>query len=398
MNQAVLKPGTSAAASAVRGWLAVVSVAVASLTMVTSEFLPIALLPDIGADLGVSYGTAGLMVVVPGLVAAVTAPVVTVVAGSVDRRLVLLALTALLLVSNLVAATAPVFAVMVLARVLLGLAIGGFWTIGGGIAGRLVAPRSAARGMALIMAGISAGTVLSLPLGSFIGSVSDWRVAFFAAAGLSLIVMAAQVVLLPKIPARQAIRLGTLVSVLRIPRARSSYLLAVLVIFGHFTAYTYLLPYLKDIAHMGDELVSVILLAYGVAGIVGNFVAGATAGTRLRTTMTVAAALVAVSVVLLPFVAGSTPVAIALVVLWGLAWGGLPLMLQLRVVDSIPDRETEAGLGILVSVIQIALAAGSLAGGALADGPGVSTAFVVAAVLMLAVTTVPWKPGNRDAA
>jgi predicted MFS family arabinose efflux permease len=391
MNQAVLKSGTPAAASAARGWPAVVSVAVASLTMVTSEFLPIALLPDIGADLGVSYGTAGLMVVVPGLVAAVTAPVVTVVAGSVDRRLVLLALTGLLVVSNLVAATAPVFAVMVLARVLLGLAIGGFWTIGGGIAGRLVAERSAARGMALIMAGISAGTVLSLPLGSFIGSVSDWRVAFFAAAGLSLAVLAAQVVLLPKIPARQAIRLGTLLSVLRIPRARSSYLLAVLVIFGHFTAYTYLLPYLKDIAHLGDDLVSVVLLAYGVAGIVGNFAAGATAGTRLRTTMTVAAGLVSVSLVLLPFVAGSTPVAIALVVLWGLAWGGLPLMLQLRVVGSVPERETEAGLGILVSVIQIALAAGSLAGGALADGPGVSTAFVVAAVLMLAVTAVPWK-------
>ncbi|MBW8837392.1 MAG: MFS transporter, partial [Burkholderia sp.] len=117
------------ASSPLRSWLAVVAVAIGAFAFVTTEFLPVGLLPRVAADLGVSPGTAGLMVTVPGVIAAISAPGLMLVAGRMDRRRVFLLLTALLLASNLISAFAPNFTVMLVGRALLGAALGGFWTL-----------------------------------------------------------------------------------------------------------------------------------------------------------------------------------------------------------------------------------------------------------------------------
>ncbi len=153
-------------------WLAVGSIAVGTFAMVSTEFMPIGLLTDIARGLDVSDGTAGLMVTMPGVLAAFAGPALIVASGKLDRRTVLIALTTLLIASNLLAAFAPNFVTMLVARLMLGLCVGGFWTFAPAAATQLVPHASQARAMSIVLAGVSAATVLGVPAGSSLARCS----------------------------------------------------------------------------------------------------------------------------------------------------------------------------------------------------------------------------------
>lgn len=374
------------------GWLAVISVALVSFSLVFSEFVPIGLLPSISGGLGVSIGTAGTVVAVPAITAALAAPLATIACGRLDRRWVLIALAVMIGTSNLLAATAPNFAVMASARILLGIGVGGFWAMGSGLGLRLVAPHAVPRASSLITAGVSAATVTSLPLGSLIGQLAGWRTAFVGAAVLSLVALSALVVLLPPLPSATAIRVRTLVSSVRRPAMRFAMLGTGLIFFAHFVAYTYITPYLKEEAHFGSSSLTSVLLGYGLAGLVGNFVAGAVIGRSLRGLYMAAAVLLAVAVVALIFVSEYSPAVVASVALWGLAYGALPLAIQIWTMRAVPDAP-EAGLALLVSANQTATAIGSFIGGLVVDHLGISVGFALTAGLALIGAFIPHREG-----
>ena len=175
-------------------WLAVLSVAVGSFAFVATEYMPVGLLPQIARDLGVTPGTAGLMVTTPGIIAAISAPVLLLAAGRIHRRLILLTLAVLLLASNLISAIAPSFAVMLIGRALLGASLGGFWTVALGASGQLIREDQAARASATIFMGITLATVIGVPLGTLIANLSSWRMSFVATAVLAAVALAAQAV------------------------------------------------------------------------------------------------------------------------------------------------------------------------------------------------------------
>ncbi|MGW2771623.1 MFS transporter [Streptomyces olivaceoviridis] len=190
-----------------------------SFVLVLSEFLPVGLLPAIGDSLHANTGTAGLLVVVPGLAAAVAAPLLTVASGRLDRRHVLLILAALITVSNALAALAPNMTVMIAARLLLGLGVGGFWAMGAGVGSRLAAPADADRAASFVTAGISAGTVVNLPLGALIGHLAGWRTAFDVAAVAALLTLVFLRIALPTLKPTDTMRPASLDNVLRTPSA-----------------------------------------------------------------------------------------------------------------------------------------------------------------------------------
>jgi predicted MFS family arabinose efflux permease len=166
-----------------RAWWAVSSIAAGTFAFVTTEFLPVGLLSEVAESLKVSSGTAGLMVTVPGLAAAVAAPLLSVAAGRTDRRIVLLALTTMLIASNFIVALASSFGALLIGRFFLGIGVGGFWTFAVGIGRQLVREQSRARATAVILAGISVRTVCGVPAGATIGGLAGWRVAFEVAGG-----------------------------------------------------------------------------------------------------------------------------------------------------------------------------------------------------------------------
>jgi predicted MFS family arabinose efflux permease len=368
--------------SALKSWLAVLSVSLGAFAFVTSEFLPIGLLTQISAGLHVSHGVAGLMVTIPGLIAAFAAPVMTIVAGGVDRRILVLALSALLVLSNLTSALAPNFATMLVGRVMFGLCVGGFWTIAVTLGSRLVPAPMMARATTVIMAGISIATVLGVPTGTLIASFANWRMAFAAIGGVALLAGLAQLLVLPALPPPPAPGIRQLTHLLRHADARLGLLTIAFVIAGHFAAYTYVTPFLKENAYITPSYLSTLLLAYGVAGIVGNFAGGAGVARNLRSTMTGVVGLLAGAIILLPFVRGSQTGVTILLVTWGLAFGGMPIAFQLWVFKAAPEA-LEGGAALIVSTFQIFIALGSVLGGLVVDRFGTSAVMLGGGVMAM---------------
>ncbi|RDG39711.1 MFS transporter [Streptomyces corynorhini] len=345
---------------------AVLAVAVATFTVVTTEMLPVGLLTTLGDGLGLSDGTAGLTVTLPGVVAALAAPVLPVAVRRADRRSVLCALLALLAGANLLAALAPAFGVLLAARALVGVCIGGVWAVAAGLGVRLVRAEDAGRATAVIFSGIAVASVLGVPTGTLMGTLAGWRWTFAAMAGLALAVAALLALLLPPLPPRGAVRPAEIAGLLRIPALRAGLLAVALLVTGHFAAYTYVRPALERVPAISPEAVSGLLLGYGVAGVAGNFLAGAVAAHTPRRALLTVSAVLAGTVLLTARAGGSLPATVTLLVVWGLAYGGVSVSAQNWLMATVPAHR-EAGSALFAGIFNAAIALGALAGGRAAD-------------------------------
>ncbi|MER7001018.1 MFS transporter [Streptomyces sp. NPDC000410] len=382
-------PGLSAAVP-LRRWLALVAVAVGTFSMVTAEQLPMGLLTPIGGAFDISEGTAGLMVTVPGLVASATAPLLPVLIRRGDRRTVLIALLGLMAAANLLSVLAPNFAVLLASRFLIGVSIGGFWALAAGIAVRMVPAEHVGRATAITFGGATAANVLGVPAGTLIGEFSSWRVAFATVGGLGLLVVAALLFLLPSLPASDPVRLRTLAAQFRNRAVRTGVLTTFLLVGGHFAAFTFVSPVLQDVSGIGRSMVGPLLLVFGVAGILGNFLAGAVVGRDVRRVVMAIGLLLAAILALFPLV-GTSPVGgIVLLIGWGLAFGGVPVSVQTWILQSAP-REAEAATALNASVFNLAIAIGALFGGILVDAATLTTALWVGAAVGLLTTLTVWR-------
>lgn len=365
-----------------RGWWPVLTVAVGTFVIVTTEFLPIGLLSGMARDLAVTPGEAGALVTMPGAVAALAAPLGMVFAGGTDRRLLLLGFTALVVLSNILVACAQSLEMALVGRALLGVSVGGFWTFAAAVGRWLVRPEDGNRATAVVMSGISVGTVVGVPLGSALGHLLDWRFSFLAVAGVALGVFVAQAIMLPSLKLSSAQSLTALTRTLRHPRLRKIFIGAALVAAGQFTAYTFLEPMLAQGAGANPARLGWLLSAYGGAGIVGaifgeKLVARSPALGFLAVTFVLAGAIVSV-----PLSLGSPSLTIVTVITWGAAFGAVPVCLQIWLHAAAPQT-FEASSAVMVTVFQLSLASGAILGGVMADHLGLSTAFQTAALLIL---------------
>jgi predicted MFS family arabinose efflux permease len=366
-----------------RAWFAVTAVALGTFTLVTNELLPIGLLSAMSRDLHVSEGIAGTMITIPGIVAAIAAPTLTVAAGRLDRRLVLLIMSVLFTAADVLGAVAPNFAVMLIARFLLGLGVGGFWAIGASIGGRLVRASGAAKATAIIFSGVSIAGVIGVPAGAFIGGTFGWRTAFLVTAALGLLSFLLQLVLLPKLGVEHAVTWRVLASVLRGRNARLGLIATLLVVIGQFAAYTYVAPFLEQEAGAGAQLVGVLLLVYGIAGIIGNFAIVGALSRRLFGGVAIVIALIVLSAVAMPLLGTWLPAVFVIAAVWGLAYGALPIAMQTWVFTS-DETAPEGGSALYISAFQISIAGGSLLGGRIVDAVGIPSSMFAGAILAAA--------------
>lgn len=380
----------AAAETAVRHpWLAVTAVGMATFSVVTTEMLPVGLLTPIAGTLGTSTGAAGLMISLPALLAAMFAPLVVIVSGSLDRRNILCGLLTLLVIANVASALAQNMAWMLAARVLVGFCMGGIWAIAGGLASRLVPTRSTGLATSIIFGGVAAASVLGVPLGAQIGALAGWRWAFGAMALFSSLVLALHLAVIPALPAAGSTTLRQFGKQLRNRQLQAGLLLTLLLVSSHFMAFTFVRPLLLSMSGFDAQWLGALLFAYGFAGIIGNFLAGVVAARRTATTIIAIAGGLLLTPLLFLAVGDSSIGGGMVLLAWGLAYGGVSVGLMTLMLKAAPGA-VEIVAALYVGVFNIGIALGAWAGGQSVDRLGLSAnlwlaAGCAAAALLLSV-------------
>jgi predicted MFS family arabinose efflux permease len=365
---------------------------------VTTEFLPIGLLPHIAADVGVTSGRAGLMVTLPAVVAAVSAPTTVALAGRIDRRLLLCALMGLLVVSNLVVASGYSLPVLLIGRLFVGIAVGGFWTVGGSLGPRLRPGAQGPVATSIIFSGVSLGTIAGLPAGALLGNLIGWRMTFMAASAVALAVIAALLIFLPSIRPQPGAGAGSIAVVIKRRQVRIGLIAAALTFAGHFVAYTYIAPFLDITAHVDGATLSAVLLAYGSAGFVGNLVGGRLAARHTAAAVFSGTVIIAVALIAAVLTGSHQLVAISAVALWGFGFGLFPIAIQTYLLAATPDH-LESANALLVAFAQAFVGLGALVGGAIVDNTGIAGTFWLGAIMALmtaALISVFGRPERRN--
>ncbi|MEU8581997.1 MFS transporter [Streptomyces abikoensis] len=371
------------------GWLAVVSVMLGIFSIVTTEILPIGLLTKIGSSFALSDGMAGLMMTMPGFLAAISAPVVTVATARVDRRLMLCVFMLLLAVANFLAAAAPGYWLALVSRAVVGVVIGGFWSIGAGLAERLVPTKAVGRATAVIFSAVPLGSVLGVPAGTFIGDLAGWRTAFVVMGALTGGVLIMLVLVIPPLPPIQTTRLNVLRGMLKSVNTRFALLLTFLIVLAHFGTYTYVTPFLERVTDANSQLITVFLLVYGAAGIVGNFLGGAVVARYPRITFGLAAAMIAAATLLLPILGRWQVGVVALLIVWGTAYGAVPVSSQTWFAKATPNAP-EAASVLFTSSFQATFSLGALIGGVIVDRTSPSTVMTLGGLTATLMVLAAW--------
>ncbi|OUJ02493.1 MFS transporter [Acetobacter cibinongensis] len=363
-------------------WMAVFSLAMGVFGLLTAEYLPASLLTPMAAGLGVSEALAGQAVTVTAVIAMFSGLLTASLTRRVDRRIVLLAFSVLMIASNLFAALSSSLFVLLTMRVLLGIALGGFWSMAAAVAMRLVPAPLLPRALSIIFSGISVATVVAVPLGSYLGGVYGWRIAFLAAAALGVLTLAFQFCTLPPLKPTSPARLGTILDVLRRPGIGVGMLSCTLVHTGQYALFTYIRPVLESVMMINVSGMALVLLAFGLANFIGTLIAGWVLERSLRATLVIMPLLIGAAGLGLIFLPTGITGQVLLVVLWGMAFGGVPVAWSNWVAHAVPDQAESAG-GMVVVSVQSAIAAGAAVGGLMFSVGGVIGVFGVASAILL---------------
>ncbi|WP_447756455.1 MFS transporter [Sphingopyxis fribergensis] len=369
------------------GWTAVFALTLCVSTLIASEFMPVSLLTPIASGLAVSEGQAGQAIAVSGIFAVITSLFIASATRGVDRRALLLALTALMIVSGAIVAFAPNYEIFMVGRALLGVVIGGFWSMSTATVMRLVSKDAVPRALALLNGGNALATTIAAPLGSYLGQYIGWRGAFFCVVPLAAVTLAWQFMTLPSMPSRERASGIAALKVLCRPQVPLGMLAVALFFMGQFALFTYLRPFLETVTAVDVTTLSLMLLGLGVAGLAGTYVIGIALKHSLYgllISMPLAMAGIAGALV----AAGASAVGVAiLLMMWGLVGTAAPVAWWTWVSRALPD-EAEAGGGLMVAVVQLAITLGAAFGGMLFDARGYQATFLASAALLMSSSLV----------
>ncbi|WP_426129485.1 MFS transporter [Pararhizobium sp. PWRC1-1] len=370
-------------------WFAVLSMAATSFALVSAEFMPAGMLTPMARDLGVSEGMAGQVVTATASVGAVTAILSNVLIGRLNRKTVLVALSALAVGSNILAATATDFWLLLLGRAGLGIALSAFWALSVAVVARLVGANATGRGMAIVTLGVSLATIAAPSMGALISDWLGWRTAMAMTAGLAALAMLLQWLSLPTLPATTS---NSLADVFRLTRRRGIQIgmLAILLLMtGHFAGSVYVRPFLEQVTLLATGPIALALLGFGIAAVIGNIAGGRLADANIRIALAITAALMAFAALALVLWGVHIGVAFGFAALWGFAFGMAPVVLPTNLSRAAPDALEAAG-SLMVTSFQVAITIGALVGGYIVDtygatGPLTLTAMLAASTVVLAL-------------
>ncbi|WP_367375622.1 MFS transporter [Pseudomonas lini] len=364
-----------------KSWGAVFAMSLAAFVLVASEFMPVSLLTPIAADLHVTEGQAGQGISVSGLFALFTSLLIASVAARVDRKPLLLSLTLLMILSGTVVAFAPNYWVFMIGRALIGVAIGGFWSLSAATAMRLVPDDQITRAMAIVNGGNALATVIAAPLGSFLGALIGWRGAFLCIIPVAIVACVWLLLSLPAMKSQSGSGTGNVFKLMKSTPVALGMVAVSVFFMGQFMLFTYLRPFLETVTHVSVSMLSLMLLVLGIAGLAGTFLIEALLKNGLHRTLIVIPILMAVIALALVSFGSSTATTTVLLGLWGLVATAAPVGWWTWLARTLPDA-AEAGGGLMVAIIQLAIASGATVGGLVFDLSGYRATFELSATLL----------------
>ena len=372
------------------------ALAVSAFAIGTTEFVIVGLIPEMSRDLSVSIPTAGLLVSLYALAITLAAPTVTALTGKLPRRGLAIGLMMVFTIGNVVAAFAPNYELLLAGRIVTGVAHGVFFSIGATVATSLVDKTKSAQAVALMFAGLTVAMVVGVPFGSFVGQHFGWRAPFFAVAALGAIGVLGLLAWLPtEIPHTRPAGLLTQLGLLGKPQLRAMYLITVFGFGGSFVVFTYLSPLMTGVTGVSEEIVSLALMVFGIATVIGNLLGGQLAD-RMGTREALRVVLVGLTVALatLLFTASYVAPMIVSLAVWGIFAFAVPPIVQAGVV-SVADAEAPDAVGTAsgfnIAAFNLGISGASFLGGMLVAGPGLmTTPWAAMAATLLALLIAQW--------
>ncbi|EPU1046907.1 MFS transporter [Raoultella ornithinolytica] len=364
-------------------WSGVLAMTLCVFVLIASEFMPVSLLTPIAADLRVSEGLAGQGIAISGALAVLTSLSLSTLAGNLNRKYLLLGMTALMALSATMVALSPSYLIYMTGRALIGIAIGGFWSMSAATALRLVPRRRVPHALAIFNGGNALATVIAAPLGSYLGAVMGWRGAFLCLVPVAIAAFIWQCFSLPAMapdnnrrPGRSAFHL------LSRPVVAVGLLACGLFFMGQFSLFTYVRPFLETVTRVDISALSLILLTIGIAGFIGTLVISHFLKRGLYSTLAAISSLMAVVAVTLILTGQHLWFVVPLLGFWGLMATAAPTGWWAWVALTLPD-DAEAGGGLMVAAIQLSIALGSTLGGLAFDHTGWQSTFALSSGLLI---------------
>lgn len=378
-------------------WGGIFAMTLCVFVLIASEFMPVSLLTPIARDLNVTEGLAGQGIAISGALAVLTSLTLSTLAGRVNRKSLLLGMTILMAMSGVVIALASSYLVYMAGRAMIGVAIGGFWSMSAATAIRLVPQHQVARALAIFNAGNALATVIAAPLGSYLGASIGWRGAFLCLVPVAAVAFIWQCVSLPEMAGNtKSASRASLFHLFSRPAVFFGMLACGLFFMGQFALFTYVRPFLESVTRVGPSGLSYILLIIGVAGFAGTLIIATFLNAKFYLTLMVIPLLMAAIATTLILTGHRVWVVALLLGLWGLLATSAPAGWWTWLARTLPDN-AEVGGGLMVAVIQLSIALGSTAGGIVFDYLGWQSAFAMSGMLLIAAAALTLFTSRQEA-
>lgn len=373
--------------SGFKAWLPVIGLTFSTFIFNTSEFIPIGLLSDIAGDFGITEANAGMLITVYAWVVALASLPLMLIFAKTENRKLMLSITAIFAASHILSGFAKDFYMLMISRIGVACSHAIFWSIVTPLAVRLAPEGKGSTALSIIVCGSSIAMIIGLPLGRTIGLYLGWRATFLIIAVLAAVILAILAAVLPKMPGDGSISLRKLPALIKSPALLSIYLVTVVAITGHFTGYSYIEPFLGQVAGLGSNWITIVLTIFGVVGLAGSWIFSRCYDRYRRRFIQFAVAGICIFLLLLHAAALNPVTAVILCVFWGFAINFYNLSFQSEIIRNTP-KGTAVAMSIYSGIYNIGIGGGALIGGYVCSGISISCIGYVGGAIALVAAII----------